>query len=676
MKFFYLSFFALIIFASDSIAASGDTIVVRSHNKVDQVWYSDYDRVAVFPSQEKSFTKIYIKYTLGCPSSGCSDWDYDVNIWLMKNTGKIDSNILRVDTISISPLVTKTIWNVFKVYDPFELGRYITPYGSYMNKRNQSYGSAGFDSNWTHTFIFDVTDYAPLLHDSVLIRNAYHGWSSGFKFSIDFVFVEGSPARKVLSIQNLYTSGGGYNNPEDFETNRMPARKIYIPQRADDAALKVTITGHGQDKTNGCGEFCNKFYFLKANGKQIDKARMWRDDCGLNAVKPQGGTWIFDRANWCPGDKVHPFFHNLKKQMVAGDSLLLDIDLDPTIATGNNAASYNASATVFVYAKPSFLVDAAVKDILAPSKTDEYKHWNPICDHPKIVLQNLGSQTLTFATIEYGVVGDKMRTISWKGSLKFMEQDTITLETPYWFQEGFDSSKNTFSARVMTPNHQLNDENPLNDVVFSTFSAPPRLGPFTILMRTNGYPEENKLTIINEKGAVVFELKDLKANTNYSQVINLPDGCYQLLLSDTGKDGLDFWYYGQIGETKRTGGYFRLMKQGGGIYTNPKGDFGTEFRYQFTIGNMNVPEEESVQEDLNIFPNPASGNFFVQIPQGNGFVSLIIYNTAGQLISKETNIPAEKDYWHKTSIEGLSPGLYIVEVKHPIKTIKKKIVVY
>ena len=44
----------------------------------------------------------------------------------------------------------------FEVVDRYELGRYITPYGI-----NLSLG----DDGWT--WIYDVTDYLPLLRDSV-----------------------------------------------------------------------------------------------------------------------------------------------------------------------------------------------------------------------------------------------------------------------------------------------------------------------------------------------------------------------------------------------------------------------------------------------------------------------------------------------------------------------------
>ena len=59
-------------------------------------------------------------------------------------------------------------------------------------------------------------------------------------------------------------------------------------------------SGHGQ-----AGEFTpNISYTAKVNGNLVGGNPIWKDDCGFNAIWPQGGTWIFDRANWCPGEAV------------------------------------------------------------------------------------------------------------------------------------------------------------------------------------------------------------------------------------------------------------------------------------------------------------------------------------------------------------------------------------
>ena len=41
-------------------------------------------------------------------------------------------------------------------------------------------GGYGYDNNWEHRYVYDVTDYQSILRDSVEIEVHYQGWSSGF----------------------------------------------------------------------------------------------------------------------------------------------------------------------------------------------------------------------------------------------------------------------------------------------------------------------------------------------------------------------------------------------------------------------------------------------------------------------------------------------------------------
>ena len=62
---------------------------------------------------------------------------------------------------------------------------------------------------------------------------------------------------------------------------------------------------------------------------QVEK--LYKDDCGFNAIWPQGGAWIFDRANWCPGEAVPIFNHEITPYITAGDSATFDINFVASI---------------------------------------------------------------------------------------------------------------------------------------------------------------------------------------------------------------------------------------------------------------------------------------------------------------------------------------------------------
>lgn len=643
-------------------ARAEDTLIVRSHNSVNMVWHENYDRIAYFPTEGKSFRKILMYYTLGCASTGCSHWDYDVLAQLMHNTGRRDSVVQKLDTVSQAPLKVDTTWRVFDVLEPYELGRLITPYGNYMDFRDYPTGINGFDSSWRHTFVYDVTDYVSLLQDSVLIRSKYNGWSSGFSATIDFLFIEGTPQRNVISLQNVYTNGGGYSSTEQFETNVIPEKRFKIPEGTKSAQAKVIITGHGNNSGTNCGEFCDKDYYYKVNGNTEFTHRMWREDCDAVPVRPQGGTYLYPRANWCPGDKVYEQRWELTP-FLSGDSITLDLDIEPYVNTaGGGGSSHNISSTVFFYGEDNYDFDAELHTILAPNNFSEYINYNPSCGEVILVIKNNAKSALTFAKVEYGPQGGKMRTAEWEGNLAYNQLDTLYLPAAYW--TGVDPGQTHFVAKLITPNHRYNDENTANDVYTSKITLNPRWEPFRILLRTNGQPQENRLTITNQNGEVVYEKDNMTANTIYNEDVNLPDGCYTLLLTDSERDGLHWWVYQQIGQTSRTNGFLRVTKQSGaGIYVNT-GDFGKEYRANFIIGQMDVKEAEATQQStIDIFPNPTGGKLNIVIPATNvGAAKIEVIDALGRTLLIRENTKTDKEYWEVLDISGLHEGLYIIRV--------------
>ena len=150
-------------------------------------------------------------------------------------------------------------YNVYEVIDEYGIRRAITPYGTYMNPANGGYGTNGYDLNWEHTFVFDITDYQHLLVDSVEIDAFYSGWSSGFSATLDFEFIEGTPPREVIRLRNVYKNGASsysYSSSNDFGTNQMPLVQLDILENAEEVKLKFVPSGHGES-----GEFTPGVYY-------------------------------------------------------------------------------------------------------------------------------------------------------------------------------------------------------------------------------------------------------------------------------------------------------------------------------------------------------------------------------------------------------------------------------
>ena len=85
----------------------------------------------------------------------------------------------------------------------------------------------------------------------------------------------------------------------------MGPKTIVTDANAAYTKMVIRVTGHGEDGSN-CAEFCPENHFLNVDGTQRWTQYVWRDNCAYNPVFDQGGTWIYQGANWCPAAEVGP----------------------------------------------------------------------------------------------------------------------------------------------------------------------------------------------------------------------------------------------------------------------------------------------------------------------------------------------------------------------------------
>jgi len=671
MRIYFFLSLTLIFTHLFSFAAPGDTTRIRVHDAVDMVWYENYDRPVVFPTAGTSYSKILMHYTMGCASTGCSDWDYTTKIELLKALGVMDSTVASIDTISLEPFVVDTTWNVFELKEAFELARVITPYGGYMRTSQN-----GYTPNWKHVHTFDVTDYAPLFVGSNEIRAFYGGWSSGFSVTIDFEFIEGTPPREVLAVKNLWQTGGNgwnYQSTTDFEQNFLKPLDVAIPAEMEHAKLRFIPSGHGFDNNAGCAEFCERNYKFKLDGTQLDSRLMWDDKCGLNPIFPQGGTWLYDRANWCPGLRAHAFDFEFNNQLTAGSTHQFDIDIDPIYWSGTQAPVYILETQLFIYGEKNHLVDAAIEDIISPTDKDDYKRLNPICKTAKVKIRNYGSQNLTSATIKYAVNGNHWRTFSWTGNLAFDATEIVELPiNEVWEWSGATGSSSVFEVIIENPNGEV-DENLVNNQMKSTFKNTPMIASSTeFYFRTNSKPAETTWKLYDANGNVLYQnIPNMVANTLYKDTFELQPGCYLLKMEDSQKNGLAFW------ANSDGSGLARLrIVDGSFIKTFPL-DFGTEIEYYFTVGHaLNVDQiQKEEMTDLRLFPNPSNGLFNLHfISPDSEDVTIEVTNQLGQVVQyfdSIDNVNGNLEYLIDLSEE--KSGTYLVTVRSESSVITRKI---
>jgi Peptide-N-glycosidase F, C terminal/Secretion system C-terminal sorting domain len=638
----------------------GDTTIVQGHNKVEMTGTTNFDNIMVMPNTNKTYRKIIFEYTIGkyvCPGNPqyCGSWDYIVNFQLHPITG-LYSN------------------------DSFEIARVITPYattGTY------------FPATWQHTYLADVTDYEPLMHDSANLKVLFGGYSYGFTISTRFIFIEGTPEKNIKKIEKIYRLASptyGNSGAADIDSNYLVSKNITLPNNATHADLIFRITGHGSNPNDGCGEFCNKYFEVFSNGTNIAHQDIWKT-CGYDDIPAQTGTWIFDRANWCPGEKVNTFQYNLPN-LTAGSNFNVDVNMQPYAYAGSQA-HYNIEGQVISYTKNNKDVDAELADIITPSTTNDYMNANPSCTGPIIKIRNAGKNILSKATIEYGLVNGPKLTYAWSGSLTSGMLETVTLPALPDAQLWADSS--LFVAKILSAN-LTPDANTQNDTYYSMYKSTPKLpNQLVFKLRTNntlasfGAINETSWQLFDGNNQLVKQRIDCANNVTYLDTVIIGEGCYKLVVKDTGNaDGLSFWYY-QYYATNPGTGLFQIFDASNGTQIgantsklNTKfysGDFGAGFDYNFKIAYATVVEniyDKNIYVD--VFPNPSNENINVQLSglADNATFTIALLNIEGKMIEK---INATQNKLYRFSTNNLCNGFYTVQINTGVGIVNKKVIV-
>jgi hypothetical protein len=542
-----------------------------------------------------------------------------------RNTGaKVDSVYLSADTTRYRQLTT---WynNIVR----YELARYITPYGI-----NLDLGPNGT------TWYFDVTDYAPLLHDHVYLRAG----NNQELLDLKFIMIKGEAPRDVKRIQNIHDGSWSFASFVN-QTNATPQTKILDPN-ASMYRVKTRTTGHGFGGSGGtnCSEFCRRRHSVWVNGNKEYEWWLW-NECAFNQVQPQGGTWIFDRAGWCPGDAVKTYNHEITDLVSPGDTVLLDYEVD---AAGQPAEGNWVLRTQLVsYGDINHQLDVAIEDVTAPTSNDVHGHYNPICDNPKVIIKNRGATPITSVIITYGVVnGFKPCYHRWNGNLEFGEEEEVELPLFNW-TGAHNSANPRFFATVSYPNY-VQDGYDRNNHIEVPFALPPQYpNKFVVKLSTNRRASENRWYVIDDAGTVVYQRAFLSNLTAYEDTLALPDGCYTLILEDLAQDGLDFFF----NRAQAGSGSFRFEDVNGNVIRPFDPDFGGEIRHQFTIGYTlgqefnDVPCENITgiedEEDISplgimkLYPNPAHDQFSLQLKLiDRSDAEVAIYNLMGDELER------------------------------------------
>ncbi len=725
--FFIIPVLFFLVFTQTLYAS--DTLNIRAHNKTHMNWYGNYDVRTEFPPADSSFKKITLKYTLGCPSAGCSDWDYTTRVFVRRPTNETDTlvqyypnfmvNNIVLDSVSVSINPTYTTFynsnthqtdsnlnplqkiifysdslhpstasdsiefyaaGYFKYYytahsgqivdsvfvpsdttyyirywtdtlfnpviEDIEIARYITPY------------SGNLTGTFSRTWEMDVTDYRSLFNDSTEIRVLYDGWSDGFTVTLDFEMIKGTPVRKAYKVEQLYSGFFPYGDPVNSIENYLVPKNIYVDSAAKGVDLRIIQTGHGFGGNQNCAEFCIKNNFVFIDSSQAYSNQIWKDDCGMNPMFPQPGTWLYDRANWCPGEMVRPMINDLTPFLTPGQTHSFDINMTPFTNVGNNNCGYYVAAQLIYFEEPQINHDIELLKIMAPSNEWSFNRINPVCGKGLIRVKNNGTDAVQGVDIEYGESGKTKKTTTWPGVIPSGGTAEIELE-----DLELTGNPNKFEVNILAANDQDLSNNHAVSTFVNSFVYPET---FYVEVRTNNAGPQNYWELLDMNGNLLYNRGEMDGNTIYRDTVNLPLACYQFYFYDSAKDGLSFF------ANNDGSGYVRFKRMDG---TNLRGfpaDFGSMIAHQFST-NPKASVSTALAKHISVYPNPSTGKTIIDVSSFlNRTIQMRIYDAIGRLVLTEKRINNSEDLV-SLDLKDQKSGIYFIELEIDKEVYREKL---
>ena len=274
------------------------------------------------PENNSVYGTILMNIWVDCPNTGCDPWDQPAKISLVKEG------------------VT------------YELARFITPYGKACGP-----------------WVIDVTSFKSVLQGDCNFLSYIQVWgASGWLLNVSLTYLPEEVDYPFQRVTPIYDTDNWVYGDPGIDDN-LPTVSQTIHPLAQDAQFRLTVSGHGQANTDNAAEFSAKTHHVYVDGADFQAQYLWKDDCEFNDCDNQAGTWLFDRAGWCPGQGVDPLLVELGSAITAGAELSLDYELQAytnLLNTGYNGGSHTEPH----YKIHAYLVEKADEHIASETWTN------------------------------------------------------------------------------------------------------------------------------------------------------------------------------------------------------------------------------------------------------------------------------------------------------------------
>lgn len=571
------------------------------------------------------------------------------------DTGTITSTL----PVAVEGTITITDLPYFKRF-PFynELVSFVTPYGIGLDLGMQG-------KSW----YLDMSDYEKLLRGNKRVVMTLGGEKQE-NMDLEFQFIVGTPPRNIVQYDQLWqgTNRTGLLpiNGIIAGTSITPANFAFSPN-ATSFKLKSSITGHGTE-----GEFGqnggNISHRIRINDVQKFNWQVTQQ-CAENPIYPQGGTWVYNRQGWCPGQRSLLKEQDLTPHVVPGTTMEVKyLTGNPSVTGGDYR--YQMAHQIIGYGAPNFATDAAIVTVKQPNSSNaEFSRVNPMCEKPLVTIRNTGNNSITSINFEYWLNNAAThQTFAWTGTLLSMSDVDVILPLNTLWSTEIQANGNKFHCKIMLVNG-AQDQYINNNIMVSPVTLPDVVpNTFKISLKTNNSPTQNTYTLYDAEGAIIETKNFPAANTVYTYTYQAPQiasGCFRLRVNDSGKDGLSWW-----ANTAQGTGYVRLLDANDVVIKTFNPDFGGGFDYSFSVNTQLANEIFETSEELKIYPNPTKGSFSIE---GTNLVNskIKIYDILGNLIQQEDAQNNLMEF-NKTN---LSTGVYLINIEKNNKITVKKLVI-
>lgn len=288
---------------------------------------------------------------------------------------------------------------------------------------------------------------------------------------------------------------------------------------------------------------------------------------------------------------------------------------------------------------------------------EEVKYYSPTnCSgliRPTVNVRSFSNEEIhSFQAVAYAD-GVEVAREEWNGVLQKGESVDFQMSE---FEIG-DCS--TLTIDVVNPNGH-DDGYASDNIQPVVIEAPQTIdGYLKIQVRSDKNPGENTLQIVEmATGEVVYEQQYELTGHVYQDEVNLLNaGCYRIRIIDQAGDGLN-------------SGMFRFVNSSGILMymVNNTTPFADEFTYELYCDGT-VSAEETRASEVQLYPNPSNGKFFLDFGEGTWEVE--VFDIAGRQVFQEKHFNQGD-----IDLTGCGQGVYFLKARSGEKEMVRKMMVY